>query len=102
MMICAISTMPCAFSNAEQVLTGRLPSAMFTPVIRSDMFTTPEPLQSPTHAGVAVGDALAVPVAVGVLVGVEEAVEVLVAVSVVAGVAVVVGVAVAELVGVAV
>jgi hypothetical protein len=78
-----MSTVPCPFSNAGQALTGRLPSAMFTPVIRSEMFTTPERPQSPTQAitmRVAVGDGLAVLIAAGVLVGVELALGVLVGV----------------------
>ena len=102
MMSCAISTFPCAFSNAGQAFTGTLPSAMFTPVISSEMFTTPDRSQSPTQAawGVVgvlvavaslVGEAARVVVAVAVLVKLGSAVSVLVGATVVVDVPVLVG-----------
>ena len=93
-----MSTVPCAVSNAGQALTGRLPSTISTPVTRSEMFTRPEPLQSPTQAlalRVAVGDGLGVRVAVDVSVGVGRTVRVSVAVGVIVGGRAVVSVAVA-------
>src|SRR5215470_16756620 len=74
-MISPIVTVPLpSTSNAGQLLTGRLPSTMLTPVMMSDTVTVPLSSQSPTQPpppGVAVGVAgaaerVAVPVAVGV------------------------------------
>ena len=103
-----MSTFPWAFSNAGQSLVGWLPSAMFTPVIRSEMLTVPVPPQSPTHGlrmavGVLVAGAVlldeAVRVAVAVVVGAEVLVGVVVTGGVVVGVAVVVALGVAGGVG---
>jgi len=66
-------------SKAGQVLNGKLPSTMFTPLISSVMSTAPSPLQSPTQTrrlGVLVAVAPAVAVMVGVTVAVAFTVEV--------------------------
>src|SRR5215467_7628615 len=73
---CAMSTECCALAKAGQASRVSWPSAMLTPVIRSEMLTAPLPPQSPTHGlemrvgvavgctgpdGVAVGDGRAIP-----------------------------------------
>ena len=91
LMSCAMSTVPSAFSNAGHALAGRVPRAIFTPMISSLIDTAPLPSQSPVHdtvvaLAVALADGAGVPVGValeaGVLLGNEVAVPLTVGVAV--------------------